>query len=414
MKNQQITKREREKMRLAALKKLGILDSPGEKQYDNLTELAAYICQVPIAMISLIDEDRQWVKSKVGVDICETERKHSFCTHTIESSEGYMEIEDARLDPRFENNPFVVQGEDPIIFYAGYALKDDEGHALGTLCLMDYKPKKLDQTQKDALFTLKNQIEALFELRHKNKKLTDSKNQLNEQNKLLKNFAGAVSHDLKMPLASIVMTIDLLRSKYGEQLGEEGINYLKKLKQSSLGMSEYITHILDYYETDNISSEDYSDEPFGLKGFLENIVDMLNIDGNVEIHFPEENFDLICNRSGLEQVFLNLLGNSLKYNDKKTTIIDIDAKEKENYYYFGITDNGMGIPDKELKNVFNLFSTATDKDRHGKKGHGIGLSTVKKIVEKLGGKIDIKSEVGKYTSFTFTIKKPKVLAKEKI
>lgn len=406
MKNQQIT--EKEEARVAALKKLGILDSPGEKQYDNLTELAAYICQVPIAMISLIDEDRQWIKSKVGIDICETERKHSFCTHTIVSPEGYMEIEDARLDPRFENNPFVNQGENAIIFYAGYALNDEEGHALGTLCLMDFKPNKLEKSQKEALFTLGDQVEALFELRQKNKKLTASKNQLHEQNNLLKNFAGAVSHDLKMPLASIVMTIDLLRSKYRDKIGEEGVNYMKKLKQSSLGMSEYITHILNYYETDNISSEDYSDEPFGIKGFLENIVDMLNIDGNIEINFPEDNFELICNRSGLEQVFLNLLGNSLKYNDKEKTIINIEGKELKNHYHFRISDNGMGIPKEELENIFNLFSTATEQDRHGRKGNGIGLSTVKKIVEKLGGEITAESEVGEYTSFTFTIKKPKI------
>lgn len=406
MKNQQIT--EKEEARVAALKKLGILDSPGEKQYDNLTELAAYICQVPIAMISLVDEDRQWIKSKVGIDICETERKHSFCTHTIVSPKGFMEIEDARSDSRFENNPFVNQQENSIIFYAGYALNDEEGHALGTLCLMDFKPNKLEKSQKEALFTLGNQVEALFELRQKNKKLTASKNQLHEQNNLLKNFAGAVSHDLKMPLASIVMTIDLLRSKYRDKIGEEGVNYMNKLKQSSLGMSEYITHILNYYETDNISSEDYSEEPFDIKGFLENIVDMLNIDGNIEINFPEKNFELICNRSGLEQIFLNLMGNSLKYNDKKKTIINIQGEELKNYYHFRISDNGMGIPKEELENIFNLFSTATEQDRHGRKGNGIGLSTVKKIVEKLGGEITAESEVGEYTSFAFTIKKPKI------
>lgn len=406
MKNQLIT--EREEARVAALRRLQILDSPGEKQYDNLTELAAYICQVPIAMISLIDEDRQWIKSKVGVDICETERKHSFCTHTIATVEGYMEIEDARLDPRFQNNPYVIQTEKPLVFYAGYALKDEDGHALGTLCLMDFKPKHLEESQREALYTLGNQVEALFELRQKNRKLTASKDKLHEQNNLLKNFAGAVSHDLKMPLASIVMTIDLLRSKYGEQIGEDGINYMLKLKQSSLSMSEYITHILDYYETDNISSEDYSDEPFGIKGFLENIVDMLNIDGNIEINFPEDNFELICNRSGLEQVFLNLLGNSLKYNDKEKTIINIEGEEMKNHYHFRISDNGMGIPKSELKNIFNLFSIATDRDKHGRKGNGIGLSTVRKIVEKLGGEIKVESEVGEYTSFTFTIKKPKI------
>ena len=247
----------------------------------------------------------------------------------------------------------------------------------------------------------------LFELREKNKELIKSKTQLRQHNNSLKKFAGVVSDDLKMPLASTIMTVDILKSKYAEKLDEKALGYLKRLKQSSLGMSEYISHILEYYETENISSEDNIDKPFALKDFLESIVDILNIDSNCEINFPDHNFDLICNLSALEQIFVNLLGNSLKYNDKEKTIIDIEAEEKKKYYHFKITDNGMGIPKEEQENIFELFTIATDRDRHGRKGNGIGLSTVQKIVHKLGGKIKVDSEVGKYTTFEFTIKKQK-------
>src|SRR5699024_10726565 len=156
-----------------------------------------------------------------------------------------------------------------------------------------------------------------------------------------------------------------------------------------------------------VSSEDFSEHPFDLKGFLESIIDMLNIEGDCEINFPEDNMDLVCNRSGLEQVFLNLLGNSLKYNDKQKTIIDIEAKEDKGFYEFRITDNGMGIPEDQLENIFDLFSIANERDRYGKKGNGIGLSTVQRLVHKLGGEISVESEYGKYTSFTFSIKKQK-------
>src|SRR5690625_647945 len=397
---------EREETRIEAIKSIDVLDTPAEKQYDNLTKLAAAICDVPIAMINLIDRNRQWVKSKVGTEFQEGSRENSFCSFAIANSQKIIEIQDVRKDPRFINNPFVKNKS--VVFYAGYVLEDEEGHALGTLCLLDFKPKTLNEHQRNALFTLGNQIEALFELRLKTKKLLHSRNELQQHNNLLKNFAGAVSHDLKMPLASIIMSIDVLKNKYFKDLGEEALAYMDRLKQSSLGMSEYISHILDYYETENVSSEDFSEEPFGLKGFLESIVDMLNIDGNCEINFPDDNFDLICNRSGLEQIFLNLLGNSLKYNDKEKTVINIEAKETPNYYWFQISDNGMGIPSDELENIFNLFSIATDRDRHGRKGNGIGLSTVKKLVDKLGGNIHVESEVGKFTRFSFTIKKPKM------
>src|SRR5699024_2628617 len=198
-----------------------------------------------------------------------------------------------------------------------------------------------------------------------------------------------------------------IETKYGGQLDEQAINYLNRLKQSSFGMSSYISNILDYYETDNISFEDYEEEPFDLKTFLEGIVDMLNIEADCEINLPEKTFGLICNRSGLEQILLNLLGNSLKYNNKDKIVIDISCEEEDDFYRFSITDNGMGIPKEKQKDIFSWFSTATETDRHGQKGNGIGLSSVHKLVHNLGGEIRVDSKVGEYTNFTFTIKKPK-------
>ncbi len=396
-----------EKERLSALKDLGILDTPAEKQYDEIVELATYIAGMPVAFISLVDKDRQWIKAKVGLDICETSRNVSFCGHTILEDKGFLEIEDTRLDERFKDNPFTVDENQPVVYYAGFVLNDSKGLALGTLCLVDHKPRKLTAQQIKALKTLAHQVELLFELHANNKAFKRSTKNLERHNDMLKSFAGAVSHDLKMPLSNIILTIDVLKHKYADNIDAQAIAYLNRLKQSSFGMSDYISNILKYYETENVSSEDYNEEPFGLKGFLEGIVDMLNIESDCEINLPEHNFDLICNRSGLEQIFINLLGNSLKYNDKRRTIISIDCEEGRKYYKFKVTDNGMGIPKDKQSKVFDLFSIASDRDRHGKKGHGIGLSIVWQLVHKLGGKIKLDSEVGKYTSFSFTIKKQK-------
>ncbi len=394
-----------EKVRITALKKLNILDTPSEEQYDNITELAAYICDVPIALIALVDEKRKWIKAKVGVEYCEVPREDSFCAHAILNSDEVLQVPDTRLDHRFKDNPMVTRDEDPILFYVGFPLKGGDGNVLGTLCLMDHRPRQFNEQQLKALKTFGHQVEILFELRLKNNQMRASKKELRKQNTLLKNFAGAVSHDLKMPLSNIIMTIDLLKAKYAEKLDESGFAYLKKLKQSAFGMSDYISNILAYYETENVSSQDYAEKPFGLKEFLESIIDMLNIERNCEINLPDYNFDLICNRSALEQIFLNLLGNSLKYNDKEKTIISIGCEEEEGFYKFELTDNGIGIPKDQQDKVFDLFSVAADKDRHGKKGNGIGLTTVHKLVEKLGGKIAVDSELGKYTTFTFTIEK---------
>ena len=110
------------------------------------------------------------------------------------------------------------------------------------------------------------------------------------------------------------------------------------------------------------------------------------------------------NSTALQQIFINLIGNSLKYSDKEKTIIDIEASLDNDLYEFKVRDNGRGIEDEKIKTIFELFSIVGHPDNNGEIGHGIGLSTVQKIVSNLGGKINVHSELGSYSEFVFTIK----------
>jgi len=152
-----------EKARLQALRKYRILDTDPEKAFDDLTILASHICETPVALISLIDSDRQWFKSKVGVNISETPREVSFCSRAIEQSELFV-VPDASKDPRFSSNPFVVS-EPKIRFYAGAPFCSSDGHPLGTLCVVDLVPRQLTSGQENALLALSRQVQAQFELR---------------------------------------------------------------------------------------------------------------------------------------------------------------------------------------------------------------------------------------------------------
>lgn len=145
-----------EKERLQALKNYNLLDSVSEKEFDRLTQLASLICGVPISVITLIDEDRQWFKSKIGLKNNETTRDISFCQYTI-MDDIIFEVEDATKDTRFKDNPLVT-GDPNIRFYAGYPLIDPEGYALGSLCVIDNKPKKLNQDQETALTLLAQEV----------------------------------------------------------------------------------------------------------------------------------------------------------------------------------------------------------------------------------------------------------------
>jgi GAF domain-containing protein len=148
----------REDDRLRALHALLILDTPPEARFDRIVAFAAQEFDVPVALISLIDRDRQWFKARLGLAVCETGRDVSFCAHAI-LQDAPMVIDDALADPRFATNPLVL-GEPHIRFYAGAPLETPEGHRLGTLCLIDHQPRQLDATGLAILRALRDLAQA--------------------------------------------------------------------------------------------------------------------------------------------------------------------------------------------------------------------------------------------------------------
>jgi GAF domain-containing protein len=158
-----------EKQRLKVLWQYNVLDTMPEEVFDDLTELAARICEAPIALITLVDEDRQWFKAKVGISVNETSRDISFCSHAIAQTDLFI-VPDATKDKRFAKNPLVVS--DPKIrFYAGAPLIAPDGHALGTLCVIDQKPRELRAEQKQALRVLARHVMTQLELRQRSHEL---------------------------------------------------------------------------------------------------------------------------------------------------------------------------------------------------------------------------------------------------
>lgn len=389
-----------EKSRLKTLENLQLLHSTPEESYDNITKLASFICETPVSLITLITDEKQWFKSKIGTEITEAPRDLTHCAHAILNPDELMEVPDTRDDERFSDNPFTT-GTPQILFYAGMPLKANNGTVMGTLCVLDTKPNSLTSEKKEALKALAKQVENLFELRRHNLKLEKASIELKAKNSQLKDFAGIVSHDMKMPLANMIITTDLLKAKYARNFDQEGLEYLNYLKQSSFKLSNYITGILQHYESDSLTEA--NKEEFDIHDLLEEIIDLLNINYNCVINLPEENLIMSCNRIALEQIFLNLIGNSLKYNNKEEIQIDVVCTNGGKFYHFSVTDNGVGIPKDKQEEIFELFTVIEEKDRSGNRGNGIGLSTVKKLVTSLGGEITVESQVNKGTTFHFSI-----------
>ncbi|MFZ9669790.1 MAG: EAL domain-containing protein, partial [Solirubrobacterales bacterium] len=224
---------EEEEARLAELRDLAILDTESEPEFDDLVETASRIAGKPIALMTLLDEDRQWFKARKGIDATETPREVAFCNRAIENPSEPLIVGDARSDPRFSDNPLVT-GDPHVAFYAGMPIVTSEGHALGTICVIDSEPGELSEDQVEALKGISRQAAALLELRRRTRNLSsvlDQERAHQDESASRDRLTGLPDREvLEEAIAtrdpdepSSLMIIDLMRfSEVNAALGREG------------------------------------------------------------------------------------------------------------------------------------------------------------------------------------------------
>ncbi len=436
-----------ESERLKQLSSYRILDSLSEKDYEDITFMASLICEVPIAMISFIDADRQWFKSFRGVENAETSREYSFCAQAIRSSEPLI-VPDSRIDERFKDNPFVT-GDPNIVFYAGVPLITEDGYGLGTVCVIDNKPRNLTENQLKALEILSRQVTNLLKVRRlnihlneimeslemENKSLAHDRTQLglnlenfiatrvteiaqqnsvlDKMNRELQTFNFITSHHLQEPLRKIQTFSSILKESERDRFSEKGRDYLGKIDKSALRLRSLIRDLLTYT---HISSDNntYREENFSAmvadvqKELLAEIREK-----NAEI-IIDSDCDVIVIPLQFRQLLSNLMANSLKFTRPEVTPVlrlaceSRCGKEFPNpglepetiYFRITVTDNGQGFDNRHKETIFEMFQTT---DQHY--GTGIGLALVKKILENHEGLIDANSVRNKVTTFTIYIPK---------
>jgi PAS domain S-box-containing protein len=215
-----------EEGRLAALAACGILDTPAEEGFDDLALLAAEICDTPMALVSLIDRDRQWFKARVGIDVDETPRELSFCAHAILHPDELMVVENATKDARFADHPSVVDGP-AIRFYAGAPLVTSDGFALGALCVIDSEPRTLDDRQSRSLEALARQAVAQIELRRSLTEQLEVERRLTESERRLvdaQRVAGIGSWEWDVGTDAVSWSEELYR-QYGVSLDTPNVDF---------------------------------------------------------------------------------------------------------------------------------------------------------------------------------------------
>ena len=392
----------KESQRIKSLKSYLILDTETEEEIDNLTQLTSEICETPITLVSLIDEDRQWFKSKVGLDVNETHRDLAFCAHAINETNDLFIIEDSRTDNRFFDNPLVVSYPN-VIFYAGVVLKSDEDLPLGTLCVIDHLPRKLSDKQIKSLKTISKQIMNLLNYKKSIRKQEELSVQLLQKNNELERFASLAAHDLKSPLNNIISSANLFSEIYASQIDADGRLIIDIIEKSGQRLKSLIDDLLQFSKIDDLSLLRKS--KVDLIKLVKDLTELIGNKDNLKISLITQLTSIETFPVMLDQLLINLFTNSLKYSNKKIAEIELYVSENSSHYLFIVKDNGPGIAKKEHSLIFNLFHISSIRDQYGNRGNGIGLATVKKIVEKIGGEIHVKSEEGQGAEFHFSISK---------
>lgn len=399
-----------EEQRLRALYDCQILDSPPEEDFDSLTELAAQICETPVALISLVDRDRQWFKSKIGLGVQQTPRSQAFCAHAIDGSD-MMVVSDALLDDRFKNNA-LVNGEPFIRFYAGVPLKIEDNNQVGTLCVIDQKPRVLSEFQIKALYSLARQVVSQIELRKKTKLLSDLNSQLiQQQEKMifsakmssLGEMAAGIAHEINNPLSVIVGKVSILNKNILEKKIEtpDLIKGLEVIERTTLRISKIVKSLRSFahHEKDEI--------PMSIK-LGQIISDTLDLAGEKIKHSGitvkisgDQNLVVKCRPIQISQCFLNLLNNSFDVlKDLKSAWIDIQILQEDEYCKIKFVDSGPKIPIEVQKKLMTPFFS-TKPIGHGT---GLGLSISRGLVESNGGELYFDDQA-ENTTFVIKLKK---------
>jgi signal transduction histidine kinase len=386
--------------RLESLKKYHILDTQSEVQYDEITALAAAICETPISLITLVDKDRQWFKSTYGLNIKETLREFSFCSVAIQTPDKPMIINEINEDSLFQSNPFVV-GEPFVKSYFGVPIISLEGQPLGTLCVVDTKSRELNELQLESLKALSHQVSRLLDYHRTRIEMHYALREAEVRNTELERFAHVAAHDLKSPLNNMNMITKILASDFANEMSSEALELVALINKTSTSLREMIDGIL-IHAKDNHAIKSHK-QAFNIDVMLKDIIRGLDKPENCQFILPDKSHWITSNKTVLYQIFSNLISNSLKYNESEKVEIKVEFFEHMKNFHFEVTDNGNGISEEVLDKIFDIFQTGNTQDRFGNMGTGVGLSTVKRLIDRVNGSISIESKLGEGTTVRFTI-----------
>ena len=389
--------------RLAALRGTGLLDEPPSEALDRLTKLATRLLGVPISVVSLIQESRQFYAANTGVgepwaSQRGTPLSHSFCKHVVETGDPLI-VEDVRLVELLKDN--LAISDMGVIAYAGIPLNVG-GEVIGTFCAVETKPKKWSPADVEALRTLADAAIAELNLREATRLLADREKQLVQALETKDQLIGLVSHELRSPLTSIRGALTLMEARPSDDpkmrqltaLASRGTDRLMRLVDDLLDIERAESGQLKLDRRAVPVSELFAEAREGTTGVAEA--------ARVSVLFDDSADSVNADPDRIVQVIVNLISNAVKFSPAGSTVL-VSASRAGGTVRVAVRDHGRGIPLDKLSMIFDRFAQVAHEDGTSKKGAGLGLAISKAIVGQHGGRIWAENNPGQGAVFYFEL-----------
>ena len=383
--------------RLTALYRLMLLDSPPEVAFDRITHLLSKLLDAPVALMTLLDVNRQFFKSQIGLEepwasARQTPLSHSFCQYVVMTGQPLI-VTDARTDPLLATNRAIEDLN--VIAYAGVPLCTEQGQVLGSLCVIDSVPRFWQNDELSILNDLAAMLMTEIELR---RHLIESR----QQNEELNAFSDMAAHDLRIPLNLIYGYLQLAQLELESATSDKLREYLERIAWGSVKMNNMISDLL---MLTRVNQTGVKLEPLDMTTILTDVQTRLAAQTEqfgAVLKMPDFWPVALGYAPWIEEVWVNYISNALKYGGHPP-VVTLGAEAAINgSVRFWVTDNGAGIPADQQVELFKPFSRLSGRPE-AVEGEGLGLSIVKRIVEKLGGTVGVQSEIGLGSTFSFTL-----------